>query len=65
MGPLELHIELLRVSGELIGAEYSAMEGLGWAHWSCILSYQGSRVGPLELNIELQRVSGGHIGVEY
>ena len=65
MGSLEFNIELLRVSGELIGAEYSAMEGLGWAHWSCILSYQGSRVGPLELNIELRRVLDRLIGVEY
>ena len=65
MGSLEFNIELLRVSGELIGAEYSAMEGLGWAHWSCILSYQGSWVGSLDLNIKLPRASGGLIVVEY
>ena len=65
MGSLEFNIELLRVSCGLIGAEYLATEGLGWAHWSCILSYQGSQVRSLEFHIELPRVSGGPIAVEY
>ena len=58
MGALMLIIELRRLSGKLIGVEYSATKGLGWAHWSGKLGYQGSRVASLKLNIELPRVSG-------
>ena len=32
MGSLEVNIELPRGSGGLIGVQYSATEGLGWAH---------------------------------
>jgi len=34
VGSLEFNIELPGVSGGLIGVEYSATKGLGWAHWS-------------------------------
>ena len=62
---MKLNIELPRVSGGLIEAEYSATEGVRLAHWSGIFSYLGSPVGSLKLNIELPRVLGGPIGVEY
>ena len=65
MGSLKLNIELPRVSGGLNEAEYSATVGVREAHWSGILSYQGSQVGSLKLHIELPRVSGGPIGFEY
>ena len=51
--------------GNCMGVECWAVEGLRWAHWSCIFSYQGSWVGSLKFNIELPGVSGGLIGVEY
>ena len=65
MGSWKFNIELWRVLGGLIGVEYSATMGLGWAYWSSILSYGGSWMGSLKFNIELQRVSGRLIGVEY
>ena len=65
MGTLKFNIELPKVSGGLLEAQYLATNGLWWAHWSCIFSYLVSRVGLLKFNIELPRASGGLIGVEY
>ena len=62
---MELNIELRRVLDRLIGVEYCGTKGLGWAHWSSILSYGWSWIGLLQLNIEGPSVSGGLIEVQY
>jgi hypothetical protein len=65
VGLWELNIDLLRVSGGLMGVQYWTVEGVQWAHRSSILNCQGCLVGSLELNIELRRVSGGLMGGQY
>jgi hypothetical protein len=66
VGLWELNIDLLRMSGGLMGVQYWTVEGVQWVHQSSILNYHGCLVGSLELNIELLlRMSGGFKGVQY
>ena len=62
---MKFNIELPKVSGGLLEAQYLATNGLWWAHWSALLSYRWSWVGSLDLNIQLPRVSGELIEVAY
>jgi hypothetical protein len=65
MGSWEFNIQMWRVSSELMGVEYSALEGLQSAHGRSILNCGGCPMSSWDLNIQLRRVSNELMGVEY